>query len=76
MLGRHLGVSEDDITAVNMDEKFVKEKCYKVLNIWRKMAGDDATVNKLITVLKRMELSGAAGEQQALNSVVRTSTCL
>jgi hypothetical protein len=62
MLGRHLEVSDDDITAMDIDESSVKEKCYQVLNTWKENAGEKATVEKLIKVLRQMNINDVAGK--------------
>ncbi|XP_064638992.1 uncharacterized protein LOC135494705 isoform X2 [Lineus longissimus] len=59
-MGRHLEVRMSDIEAIDIDETGVKDKVFRVLTTWSAQAKEAATIDKLITVMRRMEMNNTA----------------
>ncbi|XP_062984905.1 tumor necrosis factor receptor superfamily member 1A-like [Elgaria multicarinata webbii] len=57
---RRLGLSENAIERINMEQRHMREAQYEMLRQWRLQAGHGATVERISNVLNQMELSGCS----------------
>jgi triacylglycerol esterase/lipase EstA (alpha/beta hydrolase family) len=53
----HLGLSDDEISVIRLNDDQVEEKTNAMLQKWKKKKGKDATRSKLIEVLKKCDRS-------------------
>ena len=59
-LGRHLGIPEDVLTSIDLEDQFVEQKNRAMLNMWRRKRGDEATVKVLREALENIGRSDLA----------------
>ncbi|KAJ6658296.1 hypothetical protein lerEdw1_020568, partial [Lerista edwardsae] len=57
---RRLGLTENTIERIQMEQRHVREAQYEMLRHWRLQAGHDATVERISSILNQMELSGCS----------------
>ncbi|XP_007424237.3 tumor necrosis factor receptor superfamily member 1A-like, partial [Python bivittatus] len=57
---RYLGLSENTIERIFMEQRHVRDAQYEMLKEWRLLANRDATVQRISQVLSQMELSGCS----------------
>uniref|UniRef100_A0ACB8ESH4 Uncharacterized protein n=1 Tax=Sphaerodactylus townsendi TaxID=933632 RepID=A0ACB8ESH4_9SAUR len=66
---RRLGLSDNDIGRIQVEEWNMRDAQYKMLRFWRLQLGQHATVERMSSVLKEMELSGCS---EAIQDVLST----
>ncbi|XP_015280019.1 PREDICTED: tumor necrosis factor receptor superfamily member 1A-like [Gekko japonicus] len=57
---RHLGLTENDILRIQVEEWNMRDAQYKMLSYWRQQSGQCATRERIRSVLQEMELSGCS----------------
>ncbi|XP_063150686.1 tumor necrosis factor receptor superfamily member 1A-like [Candoia aspera] len=55
---RYLGLSENTIERIFMEQRHLRDAQYEMLREWRLLVNHDATVERISQVLSQMELSG------------------
>ena len=58
MLGRYLGVDDDSLDEIEIQNHFVGERCLKMLKKFQTVSGDEATYVTLTTALKNIMQDG------------------
>ncbi|KAJ7345290.1 hypothetical protein JRQ81_001240 [Phrynocephalus forsythii] len=57
---RYMGLKENVVERITMEQHFYREAQYEMLRHWRLQAGQDATVEHISNALKQMELNGCS----------------
>ncbi|KAF7238090.1 Tumor necrosis factor receptor superfamily member 1A [Varanus komodoensis] len=67
---RRLGLNENTIERISMEQRHIREAQYEMLGQWRLQAAHGATVEHISNVLNEMELSGCS---EAIQEVLRSA---